>query len=120
MVLTGNRRHSKLETKYNNHTLENPKSYKCMYLGILFTCAGICSPANTDLYQKCLKAIFKLMKLINNNNLNYQTAIHLFDRAAKKTILMYCSEVWVPLNNHNSIEKIITQITESVLEKNCH
>jgi hypothetical protein len=116
MVFSGNGKQTNTEIEYDNQTLENVKSYK--YLGILFTCSGKFSPTKNDLYKRGLKATFKLMKLINSNNLNYQTAIHLFDHTVKP-VLMYGSEVWAPLNNHNSTGKIIKQILESVIEK-CH
>ena len=51
------------DIEYINQTLENTKSYK--YLGILFTSPGKFSQAQTDLYKRGLKAMFKLINWVS-------------------------------------------------------
>ena len=116
MIFTANGRLDKTKFTYMNQTLECTKSYK--YLGIQFCSSGKFTMAKEDLYKRGLKATFKLTKLINSNNLSYQTSMHLFDHTIKP-VLLYCSEVWAPLNRYSSPEVILKQMTQSVLEK-CH
>lgn len=71
--------------------LECVSSYK--YLGILFSASGTFSLAQKQLYQKALKALFKLKKDIISLNPDVKTIIHIFDHTIKP-ILLYSSEIW--------------------------
>ena len=116
MFFSANGKQNKDEITYQGKTLEKVKSYK--YLGILLTSSGSFTKAKEDLYQRGSKASFKLMKLINSNKLSYNTTMHLFDHTVRP-VLLYGSEIWAPLSNHESAEKIIKQTKDSIIEK-CH
>jgi hypothetical protein len=70
--------------------LEIVKEYK--YLGLLLTTSGSFSAAKEQLYQKSLKAYFKLCRLLQNLN-KPDIGVHLFNHTITP-ILTYCSEVW--------------------------
>jgi hypothetical protein len=59
------------------------------YLGIQCTSSGSFSYAQTDLYQRALKAYFKLYKDFLSHNTDIKTSIHVFD-----TILPIGCEIW--------------------------
>lgn len=63
------------------------------YLGIQFTSSGSFSYAQTDLYQRALKAYFKLYKDFLSHNPDVKTSIHVFDHSILP-ILLYGCEIW--------------------------
>ena len=70
----------------NGEILENVQAYK--YLGIIFTASGSFSHARKDLYQRALKAVFKLNSIFGDVTPQVKTSFHVFDHLIKP-ILMY-------------------------------
>ena len=79
--------------------IECVSSYK--YLGITFCSSGSFSLAQKELYQKALKAFFKLRTDFFSLNPSVKTAIHVFDHTIKP-ILLYGSEIWGYFNPFTS------------------
>jgi hypothetical protein len=75
----------------NNKTLECVKHYK--YLGIYLSCSGSFSEAKNELYEKAVKALYKLKADILSLNPLPKTSTHIFDHTIKP-ILLYGSEIW--------------------------
>lgn len=75
---------------YGPEKIECTESYA--YLGIEFHCSGSTQKAIQKLYEKGLKALFKLNKLIQQS-FDIPTIIHIFDHTIAP-ILLYASEVW--------------------------
>ena len=71
--------------------IDNVKTYK--YLGIIFSASGIFSHARKDLYNRGLKAFFKLKSILGEMTLNVDTSLHIFDHTIKP-ILLYDCEIW--------------------------
>lgn len=87
--------------------------FEYKYLGIIFCSSGSFEPAQTNLYQRSLKAYFKMSKMISSEHINTNTIIHLFDHMVKP-IILYASEIWgtfdtnlrrVKNNPENKLEK---------------
>ena len=76
---------------FNCHSIENVQTYK--YLGVLFSASGTFSHAKLDLYNRGLKAFFKLKSIFGNLAPNVNTCLHIFDHTVKP-ILLYGCEVW--------------------------
>ena len=105
---------SKDEFFFENTKLENVHDYK--YLGLQFSASGSFSLARKNLYNKALKAYFKLVKDILSFQPSVKTSIHVFDHTVKP-ILLYGSEIWGALNpssprlrNNVSMDKIYKDI----------
>lgn len=75
----------------NDCNIECVKHYK--YLGIWMTSSGSFKEARTQLYNKAMKANFKLYKDLNSSDPSVKTSLHLFDHMIKP-ILLYGSEIW--------------------------
>ena len=75
----------------NGKMIENVKTYK--YLGIIFSASGIFSHARKDLYNRGLKAFFKLKSIFGELTPNVDTSLHIFDHTIKP-ILLYGCEIW--------------------------
>jgi hypothetical protein len=84
-------RHLKLDFKFNDVKLECASNYR--YLGLEFNSSGSLSIAQKQLYQKALKAFFKLRKDFISLSPNVKSTIHDFDHTIKP-ILLYGSEIW--------------------------
>lgn len=76
---------------FNGKSIENVKTYK--YLGVVFAASGSFSHAKSDLYNRGLKAFFKLKGIFGDLSPNIDTSLHIFDHTIKP-ILLYGSEVW--------------------------
>lgn len=76
---------------FNGQLINNEKKYN--YLGIIFTVSGRFTDAKFNLYNKALKAFFKLKRYFTNFKPNIKTLLHLFDHILKP-ILLYGSEIW--------------------------
>jgi hypothetical protein len=63
------------------------------YLGLEFNSSRSFSLAQKQLYQKALKAFFKLKKDFISLSPNVKSTIHVFDHTIKP-ILLYGSEIW--------------------------
>lgn len=94
---------------------------KYKYLGILFSASGSFSDARKDLYNKSLKAYFKLCKMIFSFHPHTKTSMHIFDHTVKP-IMLYASEVWGAFNtssskfrNGISLEKIYDKLEQENL-----
>ena len=88
-------RKSKYTFTYNNIKIKHVSSYK--YLGILFSSSGSFTECKKDLYNRSLKANFKLNKTFNTINPNVNTLLNLFDHTVKP-VLLYASEIWGTIN----------------------
>ena len=75
----------------NENELECVNTYK--HLGLMFSASGCFTCAQEELYNKALKAYFKLSKDFLSLNPNIQTSMHVFDHTIKP-ILLYGCEVW--------------------------
>lgn len=62
-------------------------------IGIVFNNNGSFTGAKQELYQKGLKAYFKLRKCFEHHKPKIKTLIHVFDHTIKP-ILLYGSEIW--------------------------
>ena len=65
----------------------------CKYLGITFSASGSFSLAQGELYNKGLKAYYKLRKDFISLNPSIRSSLHVFDHTIKP-ILLYNSEIW--------------------------
>ena len=79
---------------YDDKPLESVKSYK--YLGIHFSVSGSFALVQSELYNKALKALYKLKRNFLCLNPGVRSSLHVFDHTIKP-ILMYCSEIWGPV-----------------------
>ena len=87
----------------NNQSIECVKTYT--YLGIMLTAPGKFQQAQKVLFNKAMKASYKLYKDVNSLNPNVNTVLHLFDHTICP-ILLYGCENWGTLsaykiNNNN-------------------
>ena len=70
----------------NGNSIENVKTYK--YLGtVFFSASGTFSQAKTDLYNRGLKAFFKLKGIFGELSPNVYTSLHIFDHTIKPFLL---------------------------------
>jgi hypothetical protein len=74
-----------------NQQIENVTKYK--YLGIIFQASGSFSKTKHDLYNKGLKAFFKLRRIFSPTLPNITTLLHIFDHTIIP-ILLYGCEIW--------------------------
>ena len=84
-------RHISQKFIFNKDELECVSNYK--YLGIQFNASCSFSYAQNDLYQRALKAYFKLCNDFLVHNPTVKNAIHVFDHTIKP-ILLYGCEIW--------------------------
>ena len=77
--------------KYGSEYIECVKSY--VYLGVTLTSNGSFTKAKQELYQKGLKALFKLTKSLNNTHVKPGIAMHIFNHTVLQVILYGC-ELW--------------------------
>lgn len=77
--------------KLNNTPIERGKTYK--YLGINFSISGSFSDAKQDLYNRGLKALFKMNKCFEGRKPKLKTLFHVFDHTVKP-ILLYGADIW--------------------------
>ena len=75
----------------NDCNIECVKHYK--YLGVWMSASGNFKEARTQLYNKAMKANFKLYKDLNSSDPSVKTLLHLFDHMIKP-IALYGSEIW--------------------------
>lgn len=71
---------------------------KYRYLGIIMSSCGSFKEARSDLYNKALKASFKLFKDLNSTHPPIKTFLHLFDHMIKP-IALYGCEIWGTLTS---------------------
>ena len=91
IVFNSSGRINKTDFKYGNKPTEKGRSY--MYLGINFTISSSFTDAKPHLYNRGLKALYKISKCLEAKRLNLKTIIHLFDHTVKPA-LVYGSEIW--------------------------
>jgi hypothetical protein len=94
----------------NNIPLEIVNSIK--YLGIEFSSKADSRSMKNDLYKRGLKAYFKLMGKFNPKP-SIKIMLHLFDHIVKP-ILLYCCEIWTPINLNYKILKNPTSPTNDL------
>jgi hypothetical protein len=83
------------------HKLRDIYVSRYKYLGIWFNNSGSFNFAQNELYQKALKALFKLKSDFLVHNPEVKTSIHVFDHTIKP-ILLYGCEIWGYFNPFNS------------------
>ena len=76
---------------YNEKEIEIVQHYK--YLGVVFSSTGSFAKARIYLYNRALKAYFKLKGIFENILPSIDTSLHVFDHTVKP-ILLYGCEVW--------------------------
>lgn len=84
-----------IKLTYQQKVLDCVSSYK--YLGTHFTASGSFYVSKNDLYQKALKAFFKLKKDFICMNPSVKTSMHIFDHTLKP-IILYNAEIWGSYN----------------------
>ena len=89
----------KSKLKFKTETIGGVSSYR--YLGLYFWASGSFSYAKSELYQKGLKAYFKLCKNILDLHPSIRTSLHIFDHTVKP-VLLYGSEIWGTFNSTSS------------------
>ncbi len=105
--------------KYSDVKIENVTSYK--YLGIDIHCSGSFNLAIQNLYEKGIKAMFKLTKTVCNYKPSTSTLFHLFDMMIKP-ILIYSSEIWgVPkITKKQKSSETLLKSYEKLQSEVCH
>ena len=73
---------------FNGKSIENVHTYK--YLCVLFSASGTFSHAKLDLYNRGLKAFFKLKNIFGDLSSNVHTCLHIFDHTIKPILLYGC------------------------------
>ena len=118
VVIFGNYRKLPTETfTFQNKIVEIVTSYK--YLGILFKRDGKFDDCIKDLYNKSLKAMFKLIKSFKNESPDFNTCMHLFDHLITP-ITTYGSEIWGPTllkGKELNFQKLLTSLVEKCQQK---
>lgn len=82
---------------YGDQIIQCVSNYK--YLGIQFNASGTFALAQDELYNKALKAYFKLKRELIPYNPSVRTSLHLFDHTISP-ILLYGCEIWGSFNIH--------------------
>ena len=67
------------------------------YLGVTISASGCFTEAKNTLYNKSLKAYFKLCKSFGENKPKVSTFFHIFDHTVKP-VMLYGSEIWGTFN----------------------
>ena len=106
--------------EFDQVTIDCVQEFK--YLGIKLSASGSLSAAQDELYQKAMKAYFKLGKDFLSLYPGIKNCLHVFDHTIKP-ILLYGSEIWGTFNtftskfrNKNpSIEEIYAKIPSEKL-----
>ena len=75
----------------NGNCIENVKTYT--YLGIIFSASGTFTHAKVDLYNRGLKAFFKLKSIFGELSPSVDKSLHIFDHTIK-IVLLYGCEIW--------------------------
>ena len=99
MVFNNTGRLLNVQFKLNNIVLECVHRYK--YLGLTFCSSGSFMYAQEELYNKALKAYFKLSKDLLSLNPGLHTSMHVFDHTIKP-ILLYGCEIWGTFNTFSA------------------
>jgi hypothetical protein len=73
----------------DNQLIEKVK--QCRYLGVMFNASGSFSDAKEELYERGLKALFKMYKCFEGHKPKIKTLLHVFDHTVKP-ILTYGRE----------------------------
>ena len=97
MIFSNSGRLLSTQFHLNNTPLTNTKNYT--YLGVKFSINGKFTDAQHEMYNKGLKALFKLKKCFSGHKPKIKTLIHVFDHTVK-SVLMYGSEIWGDINFH--------------------
>ena len=98
--------------KYNNFFIENVRNY--CYLGIKFSITGSFTEAKQNLYNRGLKAYFKLKKCFEYHKPKIGTILHAFDHTVKP-ILLYGSEIWGMLDTNR-----LNKFKDNYFQKLCN
>ena len=97
---------------YNNEPVEVVNSFA--YLGITLNFNGIFTKTQSLIAQQGNKCMFKILKLCNDNYLNIETKLHVFDTYVA-SVLNYGAEVW-GFHPGNDIEKVHTRFCKMILK----
>ena len=116
-VIIFNKKGTLLEEEFHFGTdlIECTNSYT--YLGLQLNNSGCLKHAVDVLYNKCLKAMFKLNKLIDST-IDIKTILHIFDHTIKP-IILYGSEIWgllmIPPKHKNTAKDIAKHMENNKL-----
>ena len=92
---------------------------KYTYLGFEMSQTGSFAPAEKVMYEKALRALFKLKSLLRNSDISPALSLELFDQLIKP-ICMYGSELWGPdcLNmRKQDVDKLFSRFDKLNCEK---
>ena len=99
---------------YKNELVETVSKYK--YLGIIFQASGIFTYAKEELFNKSLKASYKLNRCLSGTDTSIKTHLHLFDHMIK-SIVLYGSEIWGLFKTDSAAcKKDVINIFEKIYE----
>lgn len=93
MIISKSKRTSQENIKFNLNEHEIAYTDKYTYLGCTLNYLGKFSDTKTDLYQKALKALFKIHRSFGGINPSPKIYNKLFDTLIKP-IILYASEIW--------------------------
>jgi exonuclease III len=93
MVFNSRGKNQSIPLLYKGEPLECVQEYK--YLGTLFNNNGSFTKSCENLYQRGLKAFFKLRRQLAKSTVKPSTYSYLFD-VMVKPVLLYSSEIWAP------------------------
>ena len=101
---------------YKNTLIENVRHIS--YLGVTISASGHFTEAKNTLYNKSLKAYFKLCKSFGESKPKISTFFHIFDHTVKPVIL-YGSEIWGTFNTNkfNTDGSFYNLCNDFILEK---
>ena len=101
---------------FNNELIESVNKYT--YLGVIFQSSGLFNYAKEELYNKSLKASYKLSRCLSGSAASIKTNLHLIDHTIKP-IDLYGSEIWGMFKtNSAACKKNAINISEKIYQNN--
>ena len=79
---------------YKQMAIETVKKYKHLLVGIIFKPSDVFSYAIKYLYNKALKAMFCVRRVLKAESINTELYLTIYEHCVKP-ILLYCSEIWL-------------------------
>ena len=95
LIFNKSGRHIKEPFYFNNELIESVNKYT--YLGVIFQSSGLFNYAKEELYNKSLKASYKLSRCLSGSAASIKANLHLFDHTLNP-IILYGSEIWGMFN----------------------
>ena len=116
LIFNKSGRHIKEPFYFKSELIETVFKYK--YLGVIFQSSGLFNYAKEDLFNKSLKASYKLNRCLSGSDASIKTNLHLFDHTIKP-IILYGSEIWGMFKtNSASCKKDATNVLEKIYQNN--